>query len=252
MPSINCYHHHQLKRHEGQTALTRHTACLRCTNRRLAASGDSPGTLLYRAGPRQIISFSIYLLQIRYNPCALCIHGTEKRMFWLTCGHYSGHRDSVPEQRWETLYGKLIPSKSPELRSGNISVYRCISRSHQHEFTIIWGKNITIPCISFHWSVLLLFVHKSPFSSSSTYHVSIHRWRLQEDRCIICKDEISEPKETLTLKQFFEAGIYKSTKWSTMPACPSLMCFFVLTGAIPKGLVLRKVCVWCLCKFCFM
>ena len=40
---------------------------------------------------------------------------------------------------------------------------------------------------------------------------------------------------------FFKSGIDKSTEWSTIPACPSLMCF--LTGAIPKGLLLRKICV---------
>ena len=38
---------------------------------------------------------------------------------------------------------------------------------------------------------------------------------------------------------FLESGIDKSMVWSTIPACPSLMCVF-LTGAIPKGLVLRK------------
>ena len=49
---------------------------------------------------------------------------------------------------------------------------------------------------------------------------------------------------------FLKSGIDKSTEWSTIPACPSLMCF--LTGVIPKGLILRKFCVRCLCMFCFM
>ena len=50
---------------------------------------------------------------------------------------------------------------------------------------------------------------------------------------------------------FFKFCIDKSTEWSTIPACPSLMCFF-LTGAIPKGLILQKICVWYFCIFCFM
>ena len=32
---------------------------------------------------------------------------------------------------------------------------------------------------------------------------------------------------------FFLSGIDKSTEWSTIPACPSLMCL----GAIPKGII---------------
>ena len=31
-----------------------------------------------------------------------------------------------------------------------------------------------------------------------------------------------------------------------------LALFAFLTGVIPKGLILRKFCVWCLCMFCFM
>ena len=51
---------------------------------------------------------------------------------------------------------------------------------------------------------------------------------------------------------FLKSGIDKSTEWSTIPACPSLMRF--LTGVILKGLILRKfvfdVCVcFVLCKF---
>ena len=42
---------------------------------------------------------------------------------------------------------------------------------------------------------------------------------------------------------FLKSGIDKSTEWSMIPACPSLKCFFFLTGAIPKGLILRKFCV---------
>ena len=36
----------------------------------------------------------------------------------------------------------------------------------------------------------------------------------------------------------------KLTEWSMIPACPSLMCFF-LTGVVPKGLILQK-------KLCLM
>ena len=51
---------------------------------------------------------------------------------------------------------------------------------------------------------------------------------------------------------FKKSGIDKSTEWSTIPACPSLMYFFFfLTGVILKGLIFRKVCVQCLCMFCF-
>ena len=53
---------------------------------------------------------------------------------------------------------------------------------------------------------------------------------------------------------FKESGIEKLTEWSTIPACPSLMCFS--TRAVLKGLVLRKimftvfdVCVRVLSKF---
>ena len=44
---------------------------------------------------------------------------------------------------------------------------------------------------------------------------------------------------------FFQSGIDKSTEWSTISACPSLMCFFFyfyfLAGMIPKGLILPKM-----------
>ena len=44
-----------------------------------------------------------------------------------------------------------------------------------------------------------------------------------------------------------KSGVDKSTEWSAVPACPSLMVFgfvlFFLTGAIPKGLILRKFCL---------
>ena len=39
-----------------------------------------------------------------------------------------------------------------------------------------------------------------------------------------------------------KSGVDKSTQWSAIPACPIALCAF-LTGAIPKGLILRKVCV---------
>ena len=34
--------------------------------------------------------------------------------------------------------------------------------------------------------------------------------------------------------------------------CVLAVCAFFLTGVIPNGLILRKFCVRCLCKFCFM
>ena len=51
---------------------------------------------------------------------------------------------------------------------------------------------------------------------------------------------------------FLKSYIDKSTEWSMIPACPSLMCF--LTGVILKGQILRKFCVdvcvcFVLCKF---
>ena len=45
------------------------------------------------------------------------------------------------------------------------------------------------------------------------------------------------------------SGIDKSTEWSTIPVCPSLMCFF--NRGDTKGLILRKFCVRCLCRFSF-
>ena len=45
-------------------------------------------------------------------------------------------------------------------------------------------------------------------------------------------------------------GIDKSTEWSTIPACPSLMCFF--NRGDTEGTNSSKICVWCLCMFCFM
>ena len=44
------------------------------------------------------------------------------------------------------------------------------------------------------------------------------------------------------LHTFKKSGIDKLPEGSMIPACPSLMCFF-LTGAIPKGLILQKICV---------
>ena len=45
-----------------------------------------------------------------------------------------------------------------------------------------------------------------------------------------------------------------SIEWSTVPACVSLMCFFffknrAITRVIPKGLILRHFCVWCMCVY---
>ena len=41
------------------------------------------------------------------------------------------------------------------------------------------------------------------------------------------------------LNTFLKSGIDKSMEWSRIPACSSLKCF--LTGAIPEGLILRKI-----------
>ena len=49
---------------------------------------------------------------------------------------------------------------------------------------------------------------------------------------------------------FKKSGIDKSMEWSTIPACPSLMCFLI--RMIPKGPILRKFCVQCLYMFCFI
>ena len=49
---------------------------------------------------------------------------------------------------------------------------------------------------------------------------------------------------------FLKSDIDKLTEWSTIPACPNLMCLFFLTGVIPKVLILPKFCVRCLCMFC--
>ena len=52
---------------------------------------------------------------------------------------------------------------------------------------------------------------------------------------------------------FFKSGIDKSTEWSTIPACPSLMCFFNrgdTEGTIFFEKNLSDVCVcFVLCKF---
>ena len=45
-------------------------------------------------------------------------------------------------------------------------------------------------------------------------------------------------------------SVDKSTEWSTIPACPSLMCFF--NRGDTEGINSSKFCVRCLCMFCFM
>ena len=66
----------------------------------------------------------------------------------------------------------------------------------------------------------------------------------------ILKKFIASVHSFFVLFFFFKSGIDESTEWSTIPACPSLVCF--LTGVVLKGLILRKFCVRCLCVFCFM
>ena len=53
-----------------------------------------------------------------------------------------------------------------------------------------------------------------------------------------------------SLKKKNQSGIDKSKEWSTIPACPSLMCFFNRVDT--EGTNLRKFCVRCLCLFCFV
>ena len=49
-----------------------------------------------------------------------------------------------------------------------------------------------------------------------------------------------------------KSGLDKSMERSTIPACPSLVCFF-LTEEIPKGLILENfVFEVCVCMFCFL
>ena len=55
---------------------------------------------------------------------------------------------------------------------------------------------------------------------------------------------------------FFCCCLFEDLAWclteeSMIPTCPSLVCpfFFFLSGIIPKGLILRKFCVWCFCLF---
>ena len=49
---------------------------------------------------------------------------------------------------------------------------------------------------------------------------------------------------------YFKSGIDKSTEWSTIPVCPSLMCSF--NSVVQKGPIFRKFCVRCLCMLYFM
>ena len=50
---------------------------------------------------------------------------------------------------------------------------------------------------------------------------------------------------------FFESGIDKSTEWSTIPACPSLMCFFNRgdTEGTNSSKILCPMFVYVLCGF---
>ena len=48
------------------------------------------------------------------------------------------------------------------------------------------------------------------------------------------------------------SGIDKSTEWSTIPACPSLMCVCVFLFFLNRGNILRKFSVWHLCIFCYI
>ena len=50
---------------------------------------------------------------------------------------------------------------------------------------------------------------------------------------------------------FFKSGIDKSTEWSMMPACPSLLCFFNRgdTEGTNSSKILCPMFVYVLCKF---
>ena len=50
---------------------------------------------------------------------------------------------------------------------------------------------------------------------------------------------------------FFKSGIYKSTEWSTIPTCPSLMCFFNRgdTEGTISSKFLCSMFVYVSCKF---
>ena len=45
----------------------------------------------------------------------------------------------------------------------------------------------------------------------------------------------------------FESGIDKSTEWSTIPACPSLMCFFFNSGDTEGTNSSKKLCLTFVC-----
>ena len=49
---------------------------------------------------------------------------------------------------------------------------------------------------------------------------------------------------------FKKSGIDKSTEWSAIPVCPSLMCFF--NRGDNEGTNSSKILCRCLCMFCFM
>ena len=83
--------------------------------------------------------------------------------------------------------------------------------------------------------------------SSMLPYAVIWHWYLLLCIYIICKQKYYCFCLFLFLILLKKAGINKSTEWSTIPVCPSLMCF--LTGVIPMGLILRKFCVRRLCMF---
>ena len=53
---------------------------------------------------------------------------------------------------------------------------------------------------------------------------------------------------SLSVSLTSQSGINKSTEWSTIPACPSLMCFFNRGGA--EGTDSSKFCLFDVCVYC--
>ena len=50
------------------------------------------------------------------------------------------------------------------------------------------------------------------------------------------------------LIRFLKSGMDELTEWSIIPACPSIICFFLI-GAILKGQIFQKICVRCMCMY---
>ena len=52
---------------------------------------------------------------------------------------------------------------------------------------------------------------------------------------------------------FFKSGIARSTEWSTIPACPGLMCFFNTgdTEGTNPWKILSSMFVYVLCQFVY-